>query len=216
MGEVTKRQSKYWVFTINNPDKDIDDFDKSKIEFMIYQYEIGKEGTEHIQGYVVFKRPIRFNTIHNMVPRAHWETRMGTHKQCVDYCSKLDTRKEGTEPVIYGTITEKPQRETNNSGKISKSNKGGVLIDLKALLDEGVPMKEVADEHFSSFLRFGKMFHTYRTITVKPRNFKTVCIVIYGPTKTGKSKWCLDNFPDAYWNQKVNGGMDMKDKMLWL
>lgn len=29
-------------------------------------------------------------------------------------------------------------------------------------------------------------------------------IVLQGPTGTGKSKWCMDNYPDAYWKQRGN------------
>lgn len=196
--DITRRQSQYWVFTINNPDGDIELFDMEKIQYMIYQYEIGQEGTEHMQGYVIFKRPIRFSTIKNMVPRAHWEPRFGTHQQCVDYCSKLETRKSGTEPIIFG---EYKDNQKIKKQPISKP-KGTQTLELKQLLDDGASIKKVADEHFSLFLRYGKMFHSYRAISITPRNYKTTCIVIYGPTNTGKSKWCLDNFPNAYWKPK--------------
>lgn len=35
-----------------------------------------------------------------------------------------------------------------------------------------------------------------------PRQWETEVHVLFGPTGTGKSKWCMDNYPDAYWKQR--------------
>jgi len=198
--DISKRQSQYWIFTINNPSEtEMEQFDLTKIKYLIYQHEIGEEGTKHIQGYVIFDKPTRFTTIKKQVPRAHWEPRFGTHEQAVAYCSKTLTREDGTETVIYG---EYKSKQTKNSSLIQKPKKGEATMNLKQLLDNGATMKEVADEHFSMFLRHGRAFYSYRAISIPPRNIKTTCIVIYGPTNTGKSKWCLENFPNAYWKPK--------------
>jgi len=201
MNNANRRQSQFWVFTINNPeDDDILRFPRNKYQFLIYQYEIGENGTEHIQGYVIMNSNVRFSTMKKMVPRAHFEARLGTHEQAVNYCSKLETRKENTEPTIIGEYIDR--RATKNlENKENEKPKSQSLL-VKRLLDEGCSMKEVADNSFHMFLKYNRAFHSYRAISVPPRNSKTTCILIYGPTNTGKSSWCQANFPNAYWKPK--------------
>jgi len=66
----------------------------------IYQREVGAEGTPHIQGFVVFKtksRPIGAFKI----PRMHFEKCRGSELDNIKYCSKGDTRAEGTTPWTF-------------------------------------------------------------------------------------------------------------------
>lgn len=41
-------------------------------------------------------------------------------------------------------------------------------------------------------------------LKTKPRNFEVEVEVIQGPTGTGKSKWCMEHYPNAYWKQRSN------------
>lgn len=90
--------AKKWLFVLNNWTKD--DTDKisneahTEVPLLIFQSEIGENGTKHLQGYLEFKfkkRPKDFYSIilgHN---RTHWEKAKGTRDQNVAYCSKNDT-----------------------------------------------------------------------------------------------------------------------------
>ena len=59
-----------------------------KITHYIYGYEVGEQGTPHIQGYVKFKNQVRFSTMKNKLPRAHIEKARGDPDSNYRYCSK--------------------------------------------------------------------------------------------------------------------------------
>lgn len=205
----SKKQSKYWCFTINNPG--VSDVPTawplttlSHIQYMIWQYEIGEEGTEHIQGYLCLFKILRFSGIKKFNAKAHWETRGGSHFQCIAYCSKDDTRKPNTKTVYFGTDPF-PLTEYKPSGKgMSKitSDKHAVLIDIKDSIEKGVSIKNIARDQFPSWLRHYRAFSVYNQLIAKERDSKTNVTVLFGPTGTGKSSWIHKNCPEAYWKGK--------------
>jgi len=87
--------SKRWCFTFNNYSKDDLATLSTKIETLaetyVYQPEVGKKGTRHIQGYIKFKQKVR--PIEKVdVKGIHWEKAKGTCEENYDYCSKSDTK----------------------------------------------------------------------------------------------------------------------------
>lgn len=48
---------------------------------------------------------------------------------------------------------------------------------------------ELQDEHFASFIRYGKAFKEYKRQITRPRTTKTTVILIIGPSGTGKSRF---------------------------
>lgn len=79
-------------FTLNNyTDDEYADF----IDYMTtkkYKYIIGKEigqnGTPHLQGYIEFGTSLKFRTVKNILPRAHFEKCRGSRKDNLAYCMK--------------------------------------------------------------------------------------------------------------------------------
>lgn len=111
--ETTKKYSstRNWCFTINNyNDEHIEHLNKLiadkkdyKINKLGYNQEIGeKTGTPHIQGFITFigvkamkgvKKILNCNWV-------HLEPMRGSIKDNIDYCSKSETRIEGTNPIL--------------------------------------------------------------------------------------------------------------------
>lgn len=89
--------AKYWCFVLNNyQNTDIDLFKKipsSKVPRLVFQEEIGENGTPHLQGALMFKTKGRPFTL---LPhrRTHWENKMknSTVPQLFNYACKKDTR----------------------------------------------------------------------------------------------------------------------------
>lgn len=81
-----------------------------------FQKEIGKkEGTPHLQGCFSLKTKMRLMPVvralkaGGKVQKLHVETMNAGWAQNVRYCTKSDTREEGTEPVLFnvhGVVTE--------------------------------------------------------------------------------------------------------------
>jgi hypothetical protein len=70
----------------------------NKIEFIDYfcfQYEQGESGNKHLQGFLHFNRPMDFNIVRDLFPTMHLDDCKGKNSECIDYCSKPDTRIDG-------------------------------------------------------------------------------------------------------------------------
>lgn len=100
--------SKPWILTLNNYTQEEEDLIRSivpKVSKCYHLgYEVGEEGTPHLQGFVVFSvkcRPIS----HGMSKRIHWKKMDGTVQQNYDYCSK-----EG-KPCISGGCEKYMKKE---------------------------------------------------------------------------------------------------------
>lgn len=95
----SQSRTRSWFFTHNNPSdgayKDyLDYFDKAVI-----QLEEGTQKTQHLQGYGYRKNPIKFETLKNKFPLAHWEV-VRNKEAAIKYCQKDEGRVDG--PWIKG------------------------------------------------------------------------------------------------------------------
>lgn len=189
--------SKYWCFTLNNPElygplPATWNSLGNKLTLLVYQYEIGQNNTEHIQGYVEFQSRKKLSTLKKINAAVHWEKRQGNREQAIAYCTKEATRKPNTVPYQW----------PENLPKSGDSDKTDEYEVIKKKIQNGVSLKEVADDHFRVFLRSNRALKEYEALCKPARTEKTIVIVIYGPTGTGKSKWCHTHFPSAYWKSK--------------
>lgn len=86
----TKLRARRWVFTLNNFTDDEDTTIKKYLSTKthVVGYEIGENGTAHLQGYFEDKNPISFETLKKIMPRAHFEKANGSADDNYKYCSK--------------------------------------------------------------------------------------------------------------------------------
>lgn len=80
-----------WCFTLNNWTNEEKNEILSHFGTMaqyILGYEVGEEGTPHIQGYLEFKNAVHMSSLKKVMPRAHLERAKGSTKQNYNYCSK--------------------------------------------------------------------------------------------------------------------------------
>lgn len=77
-------------FTLNNPtlDEISDMIAGNRYKYLIFGFETGEEGTDHLQGYAEFAESQRMGELKLFLKRAHFEKRLGTVKQAVTYCKK--------------------------------------------------------------------------------------------------------------------------------
>lgn len=98
-------QLKTWFFTFNNYNGKTDislletRFKEICIKY-VFQEEIGKCGTPHLQGNIWLKNKMRWSEF-KLSSQIHWEkTRNET--AAANYCQKSETSKEGSLPYIFG------------------------------------------------------------------------------------------------------------------
>lgn len=188
---------KYWLFTINNPSDTFpvgdsiqstlaDSFANfPEIKYCLWQLEEAPTtGTAHYQGYIEFKANQRRNKVASILPGAHLEKRCGNADQARAYCGKEETRLAG--PWEYGVFTPSLQGRRTD------------LENLRALLDNGAPIEQVAQEHWGDYLRYRPSILAYKAMKTVPRNSDTPpeVIIYFGPPGTGKSYRCRHDHGD--------------------
>lgn len=90
------------------------------------------------------------------------------------------------------------------SGEDSRKSDGkSRLLAIQKKLTEGsASIEDIADEDFDIWVRYFRSFERYVCMKTKPRCFPSVVHVFVGPTGTGKSKWAMEKYPNAYWKQR--------------
>jgi len=189
---MNNRRSQYWVFTLNNPDRDDGPRTWPDVQYCVWQKERGAEGTEHLQGYVVFVKNKQLSWLKkNCGTQVHWEPRKGTHEQARDYCQKEESRVAG--PWTTGD-------EGELSGGQGKRND---LLLLKRKLDEGATEQEiaVADDTFPIWAKYHRVLQRYKMLKrSNERDWPTYTQVYWGEPGTGKTRRALEEAgPGAYW-----------------
>lgn len=154
-----------FVFTINNYDaSDITSMKQMDFCYLIYGFEVGANGTPHIQGYMELNKKTRFTTLKKRMPRAHIEHRLGTQKQAADYCKKEGKFEELGVMKVQGRRTD--------------------LDNVRQMaLDGG--MGAVSSVYNAQQIKVAEKFLSYNE---PERDFKPLVIWLYGPTGAGKSR----------------------------
>ena len=76
------------------------------------------------------------------------------------------------------------------------------LCEIKSKLDAGSSSEDIAENFFEDWVRNFRAFEKYQLMKSVPRDHPVRVICIIGPTGTGKSRVCLERWPDAYWKQR--------------
>lgn len=188
---------KNWVFTLNNPTEEEEEAIKSKvpgvIKYLIYQKETGESGTPHLQGYAQFVQKVRFTQVKNHIgQRAFVDKRKGSHDEARDYCRKEEGRIE--DPVELGEPT---------LGRGQRND----LLAVKAALDAGGTVQQVADNHFEHWVKYSRAFKEYVILKrQKNRDWITFTTVYWGEPGVGKTRRIVEEAgANAYWLPKPCG-----------
>lgn len=90
-----KRQSQYlyWCFTYNNYDnvERLEQIFKHECKWYVFQEEIGKEGTPHLQGTICLKARQRMTELKKLNEKIHWESTKSVSGSLI-YCNKIETK----------------------------------------------------------------------------------------------------------------------------
>lgn len=209
-------RSRRWVFTINNPLASGEDDpahwlrqpeQQGKLTWAIWQYERGEAaGTLHVQGFVHLKQPLRLAGMKRLNGRASFRVANGDNDAQRDYCHKDEHLLRESDLAPGGLPGGVDQR--GEMGAQPASGRGGRsdLLNVQRLIDSGATMREVAEAHFGSFIRYNRGFEKYRQLIAPQRNWQIFTTVYFGPPGCGKSRRALQEAgSDAYWLPRPNG-----------
>lgn len=181
-------RNRFWLFTINNPETEPDEFiaklgELATVRYAIFQREQGEEGTEHFQGYLELTRTQRLSWVRNNVSaRAHWESRRGTQQQAIDYCSKVDTRISG--PWSCGE---------KSPGQGSRTD----IIAFRDAIRRGDRKRQCVEAFPMMMAKYPKFYDCVRSLDMPVRQQELVVRLNYGATGTGKTRYVYDNFGET-------------------
>lgn len=210
---MAPKQSRAFCFTLNNPvryDIPKDWFTAKDVVFVVWQVERGTTaGTDHLQGYCVTKANPKSKAgfsvkwcKENLNGKAHWEPRMGTHQQAVDYCKKNDTRKSNATSADFGPWTLGAWKdEDTNRAEVGERRKQSIL-DVKASIDAGLTEGMLWDKHFGQMTRYHQAFNKYKLISEVGERSQPYIICLWGEPGCGKSsraKAIADKNGGAFW-----------------
>lgn len=205
-------RSKFWMFTLFGAT--VPQWDPENMCYMVYQQEICPETQRaHFQGYVELKQRTRFGSVVGLFPPGvHLEMRRGTQADAIVYCTKAETRMEGTEPVHFGEPT--PTRSGTRTD----------LDNLKDDIDSGHTLLDIYDKNFSSCAKYYKFVDRYRSLRMSNDTIPEWRLMhvtwIYGDTGVGKTRRAYEMDPNLYklpmgdQNQLWFDGYDFNDTIL--
>jgi len=91
---------------------------------------------------------------------------------------------------------------TNNKQQGGKGDDKATLDDMKLLIDEGKTEEDLQNYSFRLWCQNRMSLSAYIAEKSGARDWKTTVVVLWGDTGIGKSRWCKDNYPNAYWKPK--------------
>lgn len=170
-------------------------FNSGKATYLVFQHELAPgTGKEHIQGYIELVAKLRWQQLKVLIgaTKMYCAARMGTSQQAADYCKKDETRVPGS--LIY----EEGHMSLVGQGKRTD------IMECKEMIDSGATMQQVAEEHFGTVVRLHKGLVYYKQLRSPKRDEHTICLILYGESKAGKTTLVRKMFPDAVW---IMGGV---------
>lgn len=170
--------AKQWDMTLNNytqPEVDMIRLWEHEVTSGGCSFEVGSDGTKHIQGRFTFRQAKRFTTLQKMCPRGHWEP---------------------TNKAKDNTYILKADGSSNLWYVIAK-RKGATNDKIRDLVVAGGNMRAISVETTSSSqIRYAESLLKY---VERSRDFPPEIIWIYGPSGAGKTRLAVELCDDTPW-----------------
>lgn len=188
------KRSKTYVFTLNNyTNDDVSRLaglpDGGTVGYICFGKEQGDSGTPHLQGYVEFTSRKTINSAReHLGGRAHVEIRRGSQSEAIQYCRKDGQFSE------YGSKAQQGKRTDLET----------VVSDFKS----GTTLQEFALTNPELYCRYRNGLRDIYTFATRRERTPPICIYIFGPPGTGKSKWAHELDPESTWVYGAKGWFD--------
>lgn len=197
---MAARKHRLWCFTYNNPQPEwrhsVEEHWRDRFTYLGIGEEVSPStGTPHLQGCFRCSQPIRHAAAKVRICQSlgadsvHLEAAAGTFAQCRDYCSKDGSFHEWGEQPKQGKRTD-----LADASKLVIDNMGNVDAVIREFPAEFV-------KYHRGLIALGQRLQPRR-------DFKTKIIWCWGPTGTGKSRFCHEQAPEAYWKPSNNKWWD--------
>lgn len=199
-----------WVISMNNPNDEwaekLEHFlvDHVTVRYLVGQWEVGEEGTEHWQGYVQFYNKQRASAVQNLFPGAWHKQASGTHVENTHYATKPQEHCSCKHCVKARQLPNKGRaygHEQTRIGEPVGAEGAKQWKDVWQDIKDGYTDLELADKYEGLWAHAHKAMERYRLLTsARERTWMTKTHVLYGPPGTGKTRKALELAgANAYW-----------------
>lgn len=178
-----------------------------EVNWIIGQEEVSENDYHHLQFVVMFNQTRSLNQAkialfsENVVP-------VKDLKQAVAYCTKLASRKEGTDVFTQGPV---PDNVLEAPADSQNARKRKLLEEAQTLESKDLALKKIREEDPLWYISQGKQLGAYLSEVMQEASNKSNytsdqfnvpplevdrkrAIVIVGPTGIGKTQWALAHF----------------------
>lgn len=204
-------QSNYWMGTWQNvdilPTPELFLSKNRELKYMVYQQEKAPTtGKLHFQCYFEFVKRTRKTTLQKQFPHCYWSKRMGSAKQAIDYCTKLETRVQP--PVIWGEsvgncVEIPPDCGIHCTSADKRKRPSELQIVVDKMLRLNMTPLDVARYHPGIFVRHSQGIQKL-AVTLQPkRETKTTVIVYYGIPESGKTRRAWELAKEYYREEEI-------------
>ena len=194
-------RSRKWQITINNP-KD-HGFTHENLKSILSEMqktlywcmcdEIGEQGTYHTHVYIALSQAIRFNTLKNNFPGAHFVAARGTSQENLDYIKKegkwaKDKKKETNLPETFEEFGEIPMERPGTRNDLHD------LYDMIAAGESNYDITKSNPEYMFNVDKIEKMRQIIKEEAFKDTFRDVQTTYIHGSTNTGKTRSVMDKY----------------------
>lgn len=180
-----------WIGTYNNIDpvmceSYLEKWLSAGCAYVTGQLEKGeKEGTPHLQFYLHFHKQQRLSALKKHDKISHFEP-VKINNGADEYCNKVETRVDG--PWTYGV---KPA-QLNKKGDKARRTMELIAKGAEKALEDG-------DITLGQYIQTERAINLYKLKKQEPYTpHHDRGVWIYGPSRTGKSTYARETYPDAY------------------
>lgn len=194
--DQSRSNARHWCFTAFGTTTELHpelDWPWDDQVYGVYQHEKCPEtGRFHLQGFVSFNKQVRLSYVKRLHKKARWSVARKLPAANRRYCTKLESRVDGTEPFEFGEFND-----LSSQGRSTEYAKAMELIKIQPATSE----LEFALCAPSVWLRFPNAYGRVRQLfTLDSRRSRGVRVVIYvGGAGCGKSSDVMRRYPGAYW-----------------
>jgi len=189
--EQSTTKFRNWIFTLNNPTCTLESLveiaKKQGCKAFAGQLEKGSNGTPHYQFFIAYTSQRRRSQLSKDFPRCFIE-KANSPLDAWDYCTKLDTREPGTNPLTFGI----PPVKRTSKADVKRLNKMVLELGVDSLVESG-------HVHLKDYIKISQAAELYKMRNTVFEDLPTLeSEWHYGPTGVGKSSSVRQRFPNPY------------------
>jgi len=189
--------AKNWVFTINNPEEwHMEAIQSLDFGYLVYQVEVGDEGTPHIQGYVQLREKQRKSALLKHMKHHRWLEVFGSPKNYGFWAKQRGTSEEASH-YCKKPVPECDCKHCKDLERFDDYWEDGVMshgdtaakLETVARVIKAKGLQHAIDRFPSVYLQYHAGMKSLAVHFIGKRDFQTEVTVVWGTAGKGKTHY---------------------------